>query len=106
MARVGIGGGSSGSSSLELRGYGSRALDTIIEDLLGAATYDRMTSTKVGDVETLRFFSSSVEQVRLQITWLNATDWEITTVSLVDFFLLLESGDFLLQENGDKFILE
>ena len=35
-----------------------------------------------------------------------STEWRtVTTFSMVDYYLLLETGDFILLETGDKLIL-
>ena len=53
----------------KMRHFAHLILPPIIEDLLGATTYDEVDSSLSGNVETLDFLLSSVSQKTITITY-------------------------------------
>ena len=85
--------------------YAYQHIPNIIDNILGATTYDSVSTTITSNVETVTYSNLGTPVKAVAITYTGDL-WAISEVSVVVNFLLQENGDFLLQENNDRIILE
>lgn len=85
--------------------YGNKYIPNIIDNLVGATTYDEVSTDITGNVETITFFSTNAPVYAVAITYTD-DEWAIEEVSVLTNAILLESGDELLLESGDVLLQE